>query len=80
MEGVDLTTSAWSMQPALVEHAHSSVFDDPTRFPPGSAALDSALVMLDVPVVWRPIGSLRTAPSSDGQRAFRPGIPGEFAR
>jgi uncharacterized protein YqjF (DUF2071 family) len=51
-DGLVLRTSAWRVEPVRVEHARSSYFDDPGRFPPGSAVLDHALLMRRVPVVW----------------------------
>jgi hypothetical protein len=38
--------------------AQSSFFDDVTRFPAGSAVLDCALVMRQVPVSWNALPSL----------------------
>lgn len=60
LEGVRLTTEAWEVRPARVISAHSSVMEDVSLFPPGSAALDCALVMRGVPVVWERAGGLRT--------------------
>lgn len=52
LEAVRLTTSAWHVDPCRVINSRSSFFEDPTRFPSGSANLDSALVMRKVPVLW----------------------------
>lgn len=49
-EALQLTSSRWAVAPVRVDAASSSFFDG---LPAGSAALDSALVMLDIPVVWR---------------------------
>jgi uncharacterized protein DUF2071 len=59
-DGLKLRTSAWRVEPAVVDHAHSSFFDDLTRFPAGTAELDSALLMRRVPVVWEPLTPLHT--------------------
>ena len=61
LEAVRLTTHAWQVEPCRIISSRSSYFDDATRFPPGSATLDSALVMRKVPVVW---DALATAMSS----------------
>jgi uncharacterized protein YqjF (DUF2071 family) len=53
LDHLELHTDAWSIEAARVEHARSSWFDDATAFPPGTIALDSALVMRQVPVTWR---------------------------
>jgi hypothetical protein len=54
-DGLGLRTTAWHIEPAIIEHVTSSFFDDPVLFPPGSATLDGALVMRDVPVRWQPL-------------------------
>ncbi|MEU6930959.1 DUF2071 domain-containing protein [Streptomyces sp. NPDC046374] len=53
LDGMRLDTDAWSVEPGRVTAARSTYFDDPARFPAGSATLDSVLVMRDVPVHWR---------------------------
>ena len=53
LEGLELSTDAWRVQPMNIEQASPSFFDDSTRFPPGSIELDSALAMFDVPVRWQ---------------------------
>lgn len=57
-DGLGLKTSAWKVEPTSVVRASSSFFDDPTLFPPGTAELDSALIMRSVPVMWEPLKSL----------------------
>ncbi|TCM35961.1 hypothetical protein EV648_1239 [Kribbella sp. VKM Ac-2568] len=57
-DGLQLQTSAWKVEPAVVRHAHSSFFEDRLAFPPGTAQLDSALVMRKVPVDWLPLQRL----------------------
>jgi hypothetical protein len=42
-DGLELGTNAWKVEPAEVLGATSSFFDDSSRFPVGSAVLDSAL-------------------------------------
>ncbi len=59
-DGLRLKTSAWRVEPAVVDHAHSSFFEDLMRFPPGTAELDSTLLMRRVPVVWEPLTTLHT--------------------
>ncbi len=57
LEGVELRTNRWAIEPVTVEHAESSFFADPERFPPGSVELDCGLVMRQVPVTWAPVGA-----------------------
>jgi hypothetical protein len=57
-DAVELCTSAWKVEPVTVKSVHSSLFDDPARFPAGTATLDCALLMRNVPVAWRAIPSV----------------------
>jgi len=52
LETVRLSTQAWRVEPCRVVSSRSTFFEDPRRFPSGTAELDSALVMRKVPVVW----------------------------
>jgi hypothetical protein len=54
LQGLRLVTTDWRMDPVVVDSVRSSFYDQPTRFPPGSAAFDSALVMRRIPVEWHP--------------------------
>ncbi|MFJ4004718.1 DUF2071 domain-containing protein [Streptomyces sp. NPDC090023] len=58
MDGLELRTNAWHVEAGRVRSAASSFFDDPDCFPPGSATLDCALLMRDVPVSWRPLPAM----------------------
>jgi hypothetical protein len=55
LEGLEIRTSAWRVEATTVTSGHSSLFDDTTLFPNGSAVLDSALVMRNVPVTWHAV-------------------------
>ncbi|WP_164835790.1 DUF2071 domain-containing protein [Actinacidiphila soli] len=63
LDGMELHTDAWHVEAGRVRSAASSFFDAPDRFPLGSATLDCALVMRNVPANWRPLQLL------DGVRA-----------
>ncbi|MFJ4626969.1 DUF2071 domain-containing protein [Streptomyces sp. NPDC088847] len=67
LDGMELHTDAWHVEAGRVRSAASSFFDDPDRFPPGSATLDCALVMRNVPANWRPLPTM--AANRDAQRA-----------
>ncbi|MFJ5643654.1 DUF2071 domain-containing protein [Streptomyces sp. NPDC093223] len=60
LEGIELRTRTWHMEPCRIRAARSSYFDDPDRFPPGTAILDSALIMRDLPVHWQPLAATGT--------------------
>lgn len=61
LDGLELRTDAWQVEPVDIRSVRSTVFDDQHRFPPGSAMLDCALLMREVPVTWRPLPRLRVA-------------------
>lgn len=69
LDGLELRTTAWRVEPARVIAARSSYFDDPVRFPPGSATLDCALVMRGVPVTWHALDAWSAAASAAVPRA-----------
>ncbi|WP_328622775.1 DUF2071 domain-containing protein [Streptomyces sp. NBC_00354] len=60
LDGMELHTDAWRVEAGRVRSAASSFFDDPDHFPPGSATLDCALVMRNVPASWRPLPTMAT--------------------
>ncbi|MEV6250546.1 DUF2071 domain-containing protein [Streptomyces sp. NPDC051742] len=58
LDGMELHTDAWHVEAGRVRSAASSFFDDLDRFPPGSATLDCALIMRNVPVSWWPLPTM----------------------
>jgi hypothetical protein len=58
LDGLELRTDSWRVVPVEVNSVRSTFFEDRRRFPAGSASLDCALLMRDVPVNWRPLPSL----------------------
>ena len=65
-DGVELRLERWEVSPLAVESVKSSFYDDGRRFPPGSIAFDSALVMRDIPHEWHGV-----APQWAGGRPAR---------
>jgi hypothetical protein len=59
LDGLELRTHRWHVEPTEVGHARSSFFADPARFPPGTAELDCALLMRDAPVTWTALPRMR---------------------
>ena len=55
LEGMQLQTDAWKVSACRVHHSASTFFDDPDRFPPGTATLDCALLMRNLPARWHPL-------------------------
>lgn len=58
-DGVVLTTDEWAIAPLHLDEVRSSFFDDPLRFPAGSAVPDSAFLMGGLDTTWRPQPELR---------------------
>ena len=58
LDGLELETPEWRVEPVRLLEARSSYFDDPERFPAGSATLDCALLMRDVSARWVPRAAL----------------------
>ena len=53
LDGLELCSDGWHIEPVLIEQAESSFFEDEDAFPAGAAVLDSAFVMRDMPAVWK---------------------------
>jgi hypothetical protein len=51
-QGLELRCQRWHVEPLEVEEVRSSFFDDPALFPPGSIALDCALLMRGIDHEW----------------------------
>jgi hypothetical protein len=71
-EGLELRCETWRIEPLLVTRAESSFFGDESVFPAGSAELDSAFVMRDIPATWRARGELRGARQAAASSGIRP--------
>jgi hypothetical protein len=65
LDGMELTTDAWRVEPVEVRAVRSTFFDDGGPFPRGSATFDCALLMRDVPVTWNPLRPM-LAPEAPG--------------
>jgi hypothetical protein len=71
LEGLELRTSDWRMDAATATRVTSSFFDDPHLFPPGSARLDTALVMRNIAVTWHELEALPVQPERGRARLTR---------
>jgi uncharacterized protein YqjF (DUF2071 family) len=58
LDGMQLQTDAWKVSACEVRYAASTFFDDRDRFPPGSAVLDCALLVRDLPARWQPLAAM----------------------
>jgi len=61
LDGVELRTDRWHVEPVEVHAVRSSFFADPHMFPPGSAVLDCALLMRDIPGTWSALEPMRVS-------------------
>jgi len=52
LDGLELRTHGWSVEPLQVDEVYSSYFSDNTRFPRGSVEFDCALVMRNLGHQW----------------------------
>jgi hypothetical protein len=52
LDGIELRTHTWKVEPLEVEAVASTYFADETRFPPGSVHFDCALIMRDIEHEW----------------------------
>jgi hypothetical protein len=55
LDGLELRADRWVVEPAQVISVYSSFFDDARLFPSGSATIDCALLMREIPVTWNAI-------------------------
>lgn len=58
LDGMELATDSWRVEPVEVHDVRSTFFDAQERFPRGKATLDCALLMRDIPVTWNPLPPL----------------------
>jgi hypothetical protein len=63
LDGVELRTHGWRVTPVELVSVRSTFFDDPIRFPPGSAVPDCGLLMRDVPATWHPLSPMAVRPA-----------------
>jgi hypothetical protein len=66
LDGLELRTDGWRIDPCHIESAESSYYDDRARFPAGSIELDCALVMRRIPAHWLPLPSMPIGPAPVG--------------
>jgi hypothetical protein len=62
-DGLRLATHQWRVHALEVGEVHSSYFEDPTRFPPGSVRFDCGLLMRDIEHSWESAANLAAKPA-----------------
>lgn len=63
LDGIELRTQAWKVEPLQVEEVYSSYFADQSRFPKGSASFDCALIMRNIQHEWHSVNDLYIEPA-----------------
>lgn len=58
LDGLNLKTEQWQVEPLEVRRVESSYFSDETKFPPGSIEFDHALLMKNVAHEWHSAADL----------------------
>ena len=66
LDGIELVTEFWRVEPLQVEEVYSSYFADERRFPRGSVEFDCALLMRDIPHAWRAEGEFELPRTAAG--------------
>lgn len=62
LDGLELVSEWWKVEPLYVEAWESSFFGNTQVFPIGSVEFDSALIMRGIPCRWRSHGEMKVDP------------------
>ena len=65
LDGLELRSRNWRVEPLSINRIESSFFDDPQVFPPQSIAFDNALLMRNIEHEWHGRGVLCCTPSAE---------------
>lgn len=57
-DGVELCCDQWDLKPLIIERVESSFFNNPLRFPRGTAMFDSAFLMRGITHEWHARGRM----------------------
>jgi hypothetical protein len=63
LDGIELRTKGWKVEPLEVEKLYSSYFAERSLFPEGSCSFDSALIMRNVQHEWHVANNLYADPA-----------------
>lgn len=58
LDGLELESFDWRMEPLIVERVESSFFDNPDIFPPGAVEFDCAMLMRGIRHEWHARGRM----------------------
>jgi hypothetical protein len=58
LDGIELETKEWRVEPLALDRVNSSYFADEGRFPKGSAEFDHALIMRNIAHEWHSASDL----------------------
>ncbi|GIE71671.1 DUF2071 domain-containing protein [Actinoplanes palleronii] len=80
LDGLELRTPDWRVTPVELTSVRSTFFDDPVRFPPGSALPDCGLLMRDVAASWHPLPPMAVLPAGPAHERLRGPVRAEGLR
>lgn len=79
LDGMELRTRNWKVDPLQVNEVQSSFFDDTRVFPAGSVTFDCALIMRDIVHEWHGVAAMETSlagrPSANASLAAKTAKP-----
>ena len=64
LDGIQLRTQQWKVEPLHVDQVYSSYFADRAHFPEGSASFDCALIMRNIEHEWHSANDLYIEPAT----------------
>jgi len=79
LDAVHLHSTNWAARPMAIAAMNSSLFDNASTFPPGTCALDSAMLMANITARWS-TETASTLPTSRPMAQDRDGHPATPAR
>jgi uncharacterized protein YqjF (DUF2071 family) len=68
LDGLELKTRRWHVEPLAVDSITSSFFDDPIRFPKQAIQFDCALLMRNIAHEWHNLGQMHIPPQNRANR------------
>jgi hypothetical protein len=65
LDGIQLRTQQWKVEPLAVEDVYSSYFADHSIFPEGTSSFDCALIMRNIPHEWHAANDISVESASE---------------
>ena len=71
LDGIQLWTQQWKVEPLSVEEVYSSYFSDNSIFPEGTSSFDCALIMRNIQHEWHAANDLYVEPASQHRHSAK---------